>query len=121
MKARILGWVPAADVHDIQSRLCQTEINDASTKARFILLEYARTVRRHVCGERVAVVKRAAGEGGLSRRYCITACLLAAIGLPLARSGRISSAPRSRVKIEGTSPNELCYEHGTLPRAVPET
>jgi hypothetical protein len=37
------------------------------------------------------VVKRGAGEG-LSHRHCIAACLLAAIGLPLARSGRISSA-----------------------------
>jgi hypothetical protein len=41
--------------------------NDASTKVRFILLEYARTVRGDVCGERVAVAEEGCREGRLER------------------------------------------------------
>ena len=75
--------------------------NDASTKGRFIVREYARRVLRHVCGERVAVADEGCRGGRLeppplhrgvpargraggrrSRRF--------------ARSGRISSGRRAR-------------------------
>jgi hypothetical protein len=35
-------------------------------------------------------------------------------------SSQLPDETMGKVKIEGMSPNELCCERGTLPRAVPE-